>query len=406
MFSGDSIQQVDGAQPSKNRNHKPARNGSSPINLGTQFDDNHTTDGINCVPGTSQDGPTKIIQSNLHSSPHKIRYSSRLPGNSHQLGPQSSPSRKPKKKKSLSRAVEAASPSLSSNSSPRNSSPVIFSRPQGERGQHRGPSLTAGEVLRVISHKPRVVSLQYLIHWKPLDSGVPRELWVRAIDFVESGKRAILEEYHFHHNLGPVSWPRDPRRQSRSSTSFGVQELKSALDERRQMLLDRGVDESEASCEMNQERWKMRDEWQRAGRGWGSAITIVKDRKKAWLEADSDAEESQSIAAAEVHDTLSLKKSPASSSSDHMTMMKAAGMLGPGTDREQGPPDSKKSPRYEATLPLDIPKPSHLKRSENLGEEGIMRNQFAFTSEDEREWREIFGPELVRSAVSTFQALG
>lgn len=401
VFSGDSIQQVDGAQPSKNHGRKPARNGFGTPNPGIQVDDNHATDGVGVVFDTSRDEPLKIIQPHPYSGPREIRYSSGIPGNSHKSRLRSQYDRRSSTRESRVPTITATNLPSSSDLSSDNYSPVISSQPQGKCDKEGGSLLNSGEVLRVMGHKPwGNKSLQYMILWKPLNSDVPTGLWVRATDFVESGKRAILEGYHLHHNLGPVRWPRDPRRQLRSSTSFGVQELKSALDERKQILLDRGVDELEASREMNLERWKMRDEWQRAGRGWGSAMMIVEDRKKAWSVADSDAEELL-MADAKFHNIHPRTKSPESSSSDFVAMMKAAGMLDSDTYQEQN------SELFDSSLPTsppNIPKPSNHRHPKKTSEEA--KNQFRFTSEDEREWREIFGPELVRSSVSAFQTLG
>lgn len=371
VFSGNSIQQVDGAQPSRNHDHKPARNASGVLKPGTQSDGNHAPA---IVPDTSQGRPTDTAQSDSYSGPHQTPHTRRTCRNSYESH-----------LRSLVPDVGAASLTPSSDPSYHNQSKINSSRPQGEHEQDRSSSFTLDEFLQIIGHKSRGnKNFQYMILRKPRGSGVPTELWVKAIDFAESEKRVILEGYHLHHNLGPVRWPRDPRRQWRSSTSFGVQELKSALDERKQMLLDQGVDESEALREMNQERWKMRDEWQRTGRGWGSAMMIVEGRKKAWIMADSNAGKHEPTVAA--------------SSSDHV------GMQDPGTDRPNpelfdiSPRVQKKSYGNKSTSPSNIPKPSYPKRPERIGQK--VRSQFAFTSEDEREWREIFGPDLVRSSVS------
>lgn len=409
MFSDNGIQQVDGAQPSKNHGRKPARNRVGISNPSIQFNDNHATDSVDPEPHAPQDEPTRIIQSHPYSGLHKTPHSSGTLGNSHQSRFQSPPGGRSMTRELLAPVVGATNLTPSSDSSLPNLSPAISPRPQGDSSP-----LTSGEVLRVIGHKPwGNKNLQYMILWRSRDSGVPTGLWVRAADFIESGKRAILEGYHIHHNLGPVRWPRDPRRQLRSSTSFGVQELKSALDERKQMLLARGVDELEASREMNYERWKMRDEWQRAGRGWGSAMMIVKDRKKAWSVADSDAEELQSTATAKLHDIHTSIKGSESSFSDYVTMMQTAGMLDLDSDQDMLKQNSKpfnlnSSPKkglwHKSISPPNIPELGDLTYSDMVGEEA--RYQFGFTSEDEREWREIFGPELVRSSVSASKHQG
>lgn len=372
--SYSSIQQVDGAQPSKNHGHKPTYNRSSRLKPGIQFDDNHATGGMDIIPDASLDKPTKATQSHPYSGPRQIPHPRGTPGNVHESRFRSSADEKSKKREFLVPTVGAAS----SYSSPHNLSPVNSFRSQGGYDQDRSSPSTFDEFLRIINHKPwGNKNFQYMILWKPCDSDAPTELWVKAIDFAKSGKRAILEGYHLHHDLGPVRWPRDPRRQWRSSTSFGVQELKSALDERKQMLLDRGIDESEALGEINQERWKMRDEWQRTGRGWGSAMMIVKGRKKAWSIADSDV------------DKLG--------SSDYQD---------PGTSRgtDQGTREQERewerpNPDLSPTSLPNIPEPGNPRRPDRISQEEV-RSQFAFTSEDEREWREIFGPELFRSSVS------
>lgn len=376
VLSGNSIQQVDGAQPSRNHGHKPARNVSGVLKPGTQSDGNHAPA---IVSHTSQGRPTNT------ALPYQTLRTRRTFGNSHESHLRSPADEGPSKRESLVPDVGAASLTLSSYSSCHNQSQTNYSCPQDEYEQDRSSSFTSDEFLQVIGHKSQGnKNFQYKILRKPRGSGVPTELWVKAIDFAESEKRVILEGYHLHHNLGPVRWPRDPQRQWRSSTSFGVQELKSALDERKQMLLDQGVDESEALREMNQERWKMRDEWQRTGRGWGSAMMIVKGRKKAWSMADSNAGKHESTVAA--------------SSSNYV------GMQDPGTDRpdpellDMSPRVQRKSYGHKSASPPNIPEPSYPKRPERIGQE--VRSQFAFTSEDEREWREIFGPDLIRSSVS------
>lgn len=376
VFSDDDIQQVDGAQPSKNHGHKPTYNKSSRLKPEIQSDDNHAASDIDIIPNASLDKPTKTTQSHPYSGPRQIPHSRGTFGNFYESRFRSSADEKSKKREFLIPTIGAVSLTLNSDSSPHNLSPVNSFRPQSKCDQTRSSSVTSDEFLRIISHKPwGNKNFQYMILWKPRDSSVRTELWVKAIDFVESGKRAILEGYHLHHDLGPVRWPRDPRRQWRSSTSFGVQELKSALDERKQMLLDRGIDESEALREINQERWKMRDEWQRTGRGWGSAMMIVNGRKKAWSIADSDVEK---LGSSDYRDPGTSRVT--NKGADQST-------------RERPNPDI--NPR---SLP-NIPEPGDPRRPDRISQEQV-RSQFAFTSEDEREWREIFGPELFKYSVS------
>lgn len=382
VFSDNDIQQVDGAHPSRNHGHKPTHDASGFLKPGTQSDGNHAPV---IVPEASQGGPTTIAQPDPYSDPHQTPHTWRAFGNSYESHFKSPADERPSKRQSLVPDVGAASPTLSSDYSYHNQTQINSSRPQGEYEQDRDSPFTSDEFLQIIGHKSRGnKNFQYMILRKPRGSGVPTELWVKAIDFAESEKRVILEGYHLHHNLGPVRWPRDPRRQWRSSTSFGVQELKSALDERKQMLLDQGVDESEALRETNQERWKMRDEWQRTGRGWGSAMMIVKGRKKAWSMTDSNTGKHQSTVAA--------------SSSDYV------GIHNPDTTQldpellDISPRVWGKSYRHKSASPPNTPEPSNPKRPEQIGQE--VRSQFAFTSEDEREWREIFGPDLIRSSVS------
>lgn len=395
--SSDSIQQVDGANPSKVHNHKPTQHGSDIPGPESEGSCSHQKDldPLSRIPKTDS---IKMLQSYPNSGSHEIRRPPRRPSkNSHKRCSRSLLNGNLKRMNISVGKVGADNPVLSPKQSPYITS---TSHLKGQHEQYRDGSLDVGEVLRIIGHRPLSnKSFEYLILWKQHNSGILSEVWVKATDLLEGIRKVILEEYHLRQDLGLVRWPRDPRRQWRSSTSFGVQEIRSALDERKKTLLDRGVSELEATQEMNEERWKMRDGWQRAGRGWGSALMITKYRKQAWSVADSNTAESQ-LASTNFEDITSPEESLEVSSSDHIAMMQAAGMLDLNTDQctlKQEPSPNRLGPGLLASPPNNRFKTGSSKYPEK--EDEAPNNQFAVTSDDEREWREHFMPEPIGSRV-------
>lgn len=412
-LSPNDLQQVDGAQPSKHHNHKQTRQNLQTPKPDTQPDYN-PPGCMDFAPRVPKTQPVRTLQPRVYSNPHEICQLSGTPKNYRDMCLQPPPTEI--FKKIPVEVLEIENPHSGPNPSLYDTFPAISSQAQSQQEQYCGPSLATGEVLRVIDHRPwKNHNFLYLILWKPQKPDAPTELWVRASDFLGSGKKAILEEYHSRHNLGPIRWPRDPRRQWRSSTSLGVQELKSALDERKQMLLDRGASELDASREMNKERWKMRDDWQRAGRSWGSALMIVKDRKTAWSMEDPNTGEVRVTSAADVEDAPHPGKTPEENPSSHISMMQAAGMI--ELDMSQDPPKLKSFDPYPInanSLPLSKKatdqqlstsnrksKIIDLKRSKTTAADK-RRSEFAITSEDEREWKDHFMSEPIGSRVRTY----
>ncbi|KAI5851528.1 hypothetical protein DFP73DRAFT_590785 [Morchella snyderi] len=263
-------------------------------------------------------------------------------------------------------------------------------------------SLANGEVFGIINHNCRDNgNLLYLISWRLRNSSItPVQSWVSVADLFEGPRRSILEKYHRQHNLGPVRWPRNPRRQLRSSTSFGVREIKAALDERKLALLERGANVLDVARELDEERWKMRGDWQRAGRGWGSAIMVVEEKKKAWRIADLEAENSliRRIGVTPV-------RSPGIESSGYEGMLKAAGIIDVADSRSPVLKVSNSSTLRGITVsspkiptaPLEssfggeASNPKYHDESERKCDDKMSR--FMGTTEDEREWREHFGLE-------------
>lgn len=169
--------------------------------------------------------------------------------------------------------------------------PIITSFPPVLEGDPDAApqSFTGGEILKVLAHKTwgTVGGLLYCILWKPNDPGAPAiSWWVTLSDMME--KKSFIEEYHLRNRLGPVPWPGSgKRRRTRSSASLGVKEIKTALEDRKAELVRRGMYMDDAAKLMMMERWMMREEWQRVGRGWGTAKEVVQKRKRIWLEMDA-----------------------------------------------------------------------------------------------------------------------
>lgn len=325
-----------------------------------------------------------------------------------------SPEPKPQPAGYCAKDLNSHSSVMSPGSSNSNWSRSVVPHSKLKQEQTHKESLANGEVLGIINHNCRDNgNLLYLISWRLRNSSItPVQSWVRVADLFEGPRRSILEEYHRQHNLGPIRWPRNPRRQLRSSTSFGVREIKAALDKRKLALLERGASILDVTRELDEERWKMRDDWQRAGRGWGSAIMVVEEKKKAWRIADLEAEDSfvRKIGVAPV-------RSPGMESSGYEGMLKAAGIIDVTEPRS---PELKildssslsgistSSPKVP-TAPLELSfsgefdsNPKYHDESERKYDDKTTR--FMSTSEDEREWREHFGlePGCIEPTVSLY----
>ncbi|KAL7268554.1 hypothetical protein RUND412_008821 [Rhizina undulata] len=182
---------------------------------------------------------------------------------------------------------------ISTESNFSNKLPIIVSYPPILQKPNNS-SLAGGKVQEIIGHRKCGNNGRYLysILWKSKDGTVPPvEWWVKTSDLQDY--KLAVEEYHIKHKLGPVRWPRDYRlRISRSSGCMGVKEIKTALEERKKELIERGLYDEEASRELTEERWRMRNEWQHRGRGWGVAQEVVQERKRSWRAADKNVQES------------------------------------------------------------------------------------------------------------------
>lgn len=161
--------------------------------------------------------------------------------------------------------------------------PTLPSTPIFPPFQDNADIITGGAVRGIVSHMPwETGMLLYCVEWVPHDVDSPAIYsWFKlsALGY----HTTLVSEYHFRHGLEPPQWPpKSPR--VRSSTSMAVREIKRTLEERKVYLILRGFFDDDAACEMACERWRIRDEWQRRGRGWGSAIDIVSRRRKEWME--------------------------------------------------------------------------------------------------------------------------
>ena len=143
--------------------------------------------------------------------------------------------------------------------------------------------LSHGELRRILAHTPSEAGkLVYCIEWRPYDVDAAAILWWAKLAALPYN-RALVNDYHHLRGLDPPPWP--PRKPPKSSASLGVREIKRALAERKAFLLRHGLSPEDAAARLQAERWRMRDEWQRAGRGWGSAREVVQKRRNQWLEA-------------------------------------------------------------------------------------------------------------------------
>lgn len=419
VYPEDIIQQMDGAQHSREK--KPP---STP-----RFSNSGVLD---LIKTSIRDAYTLVqsqeIRDERNSQPESLKYRD---GPQKSLNPYSettyspkdtpassqsrivSPEPKPQPAGCYTKDLNSRSSVTSPGSSNYNWSRSVVPHSKLKQEQTHKESLANGEVLGIINHNFRDNgNLLYLISWRLRNSSItPVQSWVRVADLFEDPRRSILEEYHRQHNLGPIRWPRNPRRQLRSSTSFGVREIKAALDERKLALLERGGSIIDVTRELDGERWKMRDDWQRAGRGWGSAIMVVEEKKKAWRIADLEAEDSsvRKIGVAPV-------RSPGMESSGYEGMLKAAGIIDVTDSRslELKILDSSSlngistSPPKIPTAPLEllfggeVSSPKYHNEPERKYDDKTTR--FMSTSEDEREWREHFGlePGCIEPTVSLY----
>ena len=169
--------------------------------------------------------------------------------------------------------------------------PVIASFPLLIEG---GPSneprdFPGGEILRVLAHKrfESTGELLYCILWKSNEPAMPaKSCWVQLNDMVD--QKSFIDEYHLRNRLGPVPWPGSgKKRRLKSSASLGVKEIKNALEERRAQLIEMGYYGDDVGKKVMDERWAMRDRWQRLGRSWGTAKQVVQARKAIWREQDA-----------------------------------------------------------------------------------------------------------------------
>ena len=144
--------------------------------------------------------------------------------------------------------------------------------------------LCGGTVLRIVSHMPwEAGKLLYCIEWKPHDVDVAPLFWWVKLSGMQFHS-ALVNEYHHRHSLDPPRWPH--KRKLRPSASLGVREIKRALEERKLSLEMHGFAEEETARELADERWRIRDEWQHTGRGWGCAKEIVQRKRKECMEAE------------------------------------------------------------------------------------------------------------------------
>lgn len=168
---------------------------------------------------------------------------------------------------------------------------ILAANPAGTASEEFGHILTTpcvlfdGTVLQIHSHarhpNPSFLTLLYTISWRPHDFVGPPTQWV-AHPSALIYYRDLVHDYHRRHRLAALpSWP--VRGRPRSSASLGVREIKRALEERRCTLITGGMSVEDATMEVAVLRWRMRDEWQRGGRGWGCARDIVAKWREVWV---------------------------------------------------------------------------------------------------------------------------
>ncbi|KAI5795705.1 hypothetical protein EDC01DRAFT_787762 [Geopyxis carbonaria] len=176
-------------------------------------------------------------------------------------------------------------------------------------------SLSGGDIIKVVDHKnvgkKSQDSFIYCVLWRPHDPQLkPMRWWANLSDMIDT--RHFVDEYHIKKGLGDVQWPFVGKRwKKRSSACLGVREIKRALEERKRELqkLEFG-DSYEAFLTLADERWRMRAEWQRLGRGWGTAREVVLRRRRAWDEYDGLRKEWNELNRKSTHSDLTEVFSP------------------------------------------------------------------------------------------------
>ncbi|KAI5801830.1 hypothetical protein FPQ18DRAFT_406784 [Pyronema domesticum] len=119
-----------------------------------------------------------------------------------------------------------------------------------------------GKVRRILSHRAGRPGYQvYTIEWIPYDLDCEPVTW-QGMDI--------------------PPWPK--KRDPVSSASLGVRHIKKALEDRKLDLKKLGFPIKQQEYEIIQEKWSIRDQWQRIGRGWGSARQVVRHHKDRWME--------------------------------------------------------------------------------------------------------------------------
>ncbi|KAI5810800.1 hypothetical protein BZA77DRAFT_347485 [Pyronema omphalodes] len=94
--------------------------------------------------------------------------------------------------------------------------------------------------------------------------------------------RKLVNDYHAIKGMDTPPWPK--KRDPVSSASLGVKHIKKALEDRKLELKKLGFPLKEQEYEIIQEKWSIRDQWQRIGRGWGSARQVIRYHKERWME--------------------------------------------------------------------------------------------------------------------------
>jgi len=221
--------------------------------------------------------------------------------------------------------------------------------------------LPHGEVRCIISHMPwEPRKLLYCIVWKPYDVDVvPILWWVKFSALVYH--YALVNDYHYLHRIDPPPWPK--KQYPRLTACLGVREIMRALEERKAYLIVHGFSDEEAAREVTNERWRMRDEWQQTGRGWGSAKEIVQKRRKEWIEGEHFMKHWRD----EIDE-----------------------MIESNTPTDQ--------PLQEGTAGVSKQCSEHILRhgSSQRGQTGSGASKKQFDTRDELEWREIFAEMLAR----------
>jgi hypothetical protein len=146
-----------------------------------------------------------------------------------------------------------------------------------------GPdTICHGKVRRILSHRAGRPGYQvYTIEWIPYDLDCEPVTWqVRLESLLYYPK--LVNDYHGIKGMDLPPWPK--KRDPVSSASLGVRHIKKALEDRKLDLKKLGFPIKQQEYEIIQEKWSIRDQWQRIGRGWGSARQVVRHHKDRWME--------------------------------------------------------------------------------------------------------------------------